>query len=471
MGQVGVSAAKTHDPQDCATSYPAICPAGARTDAIVAFPYWDNVMYRVGQSAGISIAYGVYGDYLYAGTCEHCAVAEVYCFQNGVHQDECYSNPDYPTSYKQFSASDGEYKAAQTGYAGDRFVRLVADQGDPLPTDLTPLRVLPSHEAHDVPAGALMLGIGSGVISTSETLGVFEECATQSYRGNPGVGCDGNGENCTVNACCSPGARTVSGLEIYRCPLNDSRCESPSNLSVASCYPSQYTASYITAVGTGNDLWTCIGDEGNYATCTAAGLTFMGAAWESKTNLTYDGSNSPIRPQWATWEYVKFSPGALRVKPDPASVIRTVWDYTSTAFTQTTPFASIGNGFSPFTWNSSLIVNGENERSEGHCYQRVNSVTPSLSYDVTARIEWVYNHVDCWDTTEFSVDSTYWYAGGNTVSSGDSGGATFVYHDGEWWFIAQAQKSTDGALIIPTERSRLDSWTGRGNKGGVGVMR
>lgn len=182
--------AQYENPADCPDNYGStVCDDATINTALDAFPYWDYWGWVPGVNGAVMFA-GARGGRLYAQRCDHCSVlmSEV-CFTHGTYKGQCYD-------------LDGSVTEAVSGILWGEYVQ--QSGGEPVP-DLPFVKVLHPSELRGIGEGKLLLRVGAGIVGQHLTSAIFEECATTIENGNPGTSCDGNGENCTVDACCDAG--------------------------------------------------------------------------------------------------------------------------------------------------------------------------------------------------------------------------------------------------------------------------
>jgi len=420
------------NPATCSTLYPTVCDDAAVNAALDEFPYWENMMWRDAGAITVALALGVYDGYLYVHTCQHCSTGAEVCFYAGPKIGQCFEmdSVDASSVYRQFQTPDGMNQGSAS--PGDRLTRLLPKAGEdmPQPNELKQVRVLPPHKVRDIPDGALMLAVGSGRITLSKTKAQFAECATTTAMGNPGTGCDGQGENCSVDACCIDPQRTVlddlnNPREIYTDAVGVSLCTN--TLLVA--------GKFDGPSGSGTQNRVCHGGDGDYAACTSAGLTFLGPTWEYSSLYAGDvgDPNADDAVNWSVFEYNKYKGNAYRIK-------------------------ELGSNVQKDDTSLRRYLSNERGDSTGHCI----GFDPITS-DYSAPSNQLNAHANC---VSRATSTSGGAQGDFGLAQGDSGGPTFVWFQNKWWFLNGAADRYDGSPEgYQAEWSRWKAWTGHAGGG------
>lgn len=388
--------AYSEDPALCAAQHPEACDPEIAA-ALERFPYWKHRSSALG--GGTHFLLGTSNGFVWGLTCNHCGSrAASWPIDDGPYAGQILDSLGYDGqrgsgAFRQFGRGDAA--PAGSAHPGDLLYRLVPRPGEPLP-DLPFVRILPSLDLLD--ADTLVLTIGHGLTGTHDTRGWFTECATEIAGGRPAAG---------RPACCStnPVERWVGnyaapqpGAPLY-CVLPFHRSSTESVLVPSVCW----------------------GGEGEFASCSAAGLEYIGPAWDSSARARWHWGTTHL---WRRNSFSGESNGPLAVHYNHAR-------------------------------GPSVDYPGESLAEQGLCIEKSTHLDATRHNRRTPPSDRTKTQVMCETTSTYpTLDAIL------SDIRGDSGSVDFAYVAGTWYLLASGPRSGQGNPLglSETHRDALAAW-------------
>lgn len=241
--------------------------------------------------------------------------------------------------------------------------------------DLPAIDLLPAR--YSVDSGDISVAIGRGTEVEDDNEAWYLECNTEIARGHPGGGtCNGSGTGCTMNACCS-----------------------------------------TAFLGSGGNPWNgaitaSIGGKGTIASCTTAGLTYLGIVPTSDTTVVaHPAVGSALLaddvPALHTWSLGR--PIRRRGSKALNALTDRLWHSPGTASSQALPINST-NGLYLQTEDRACAAGGAAPNITNSWAKSSNPLTQPASWPLPK-----------------AVGTDGCFADGLTITNGDSGASLFVY--------------------------------------------
>jgi hypothetical protein len=393
------SPAYTDDPARC-SSYPGACDPEIAA-ALESFPYWG---YRATTGAGTHFFLGTSGGYMWGITCNHCnRGAASWQLQDGQILDSV-GFDDQPGSGVFRQLGNGDNPIVGSSHYGDYLYRFSPRPGETLP-NMPFVRLLPSLDMLD--DKALILTIGNGATGTHPTLGWFTECATTTEGGQPASG---------LPSCCTGERWADPNIDNYG-PFG-----SNPYLPFASCsMPFGYTP---VATPLLRPAPVCWGGEGDFETCTDAGLEYIGPVWNE---LPY-------------------------------------WHWGTTRLWPVSSFSIENHAHGPYLKYQNLlrparaIIPGETLVDQGLCIERQGQNDQLAPYHLRIPpVNRERSQMTCEYSPASSLSPDFMAL---TEIIGDSGSADFAFVDGVWYLLGSGEAPGRGSPLgfHDTYRASLASW-------------